>query len=114
MRVRAMSDSMFQCGLMGEPDLLPDKRTRARWVVAESFRELAKQEDRTAAARLRFAAGRIENGQMPTKKIIWKIGHRRLGKAFEIFKRLCASRISENTKDQATPRGHAANTQPIE
>ena len=92
-----MNRSLFDSGLIGEPRLLSDGITRARWVAADALRVVAKDEERSMAARLRIAAGSIENGMRPTKKIMGKIGPKRLGAAFSVFVRLCNERVLKNS-----------------
>ena len=88
-----MNESYFQSGLYGEPRCLPDERTRCRWLVADALRELAKGEDKSMAARIRNAAGVIEAGGRPTKKVIGAIGQRRFDKALGIFTKFCVERM---------------------
>ncbi len=88
-----MNRSLFDSGLDGDAALLPDDRTRARWVVADALREVAKAEEKSMAARLRIAAGSIQSGVRPSKKVMGKIGAKRLGAAFAVFVRLCRERM---------------------
>jgi hypothetical protein len=88
-----MDRSYFNSGLSGDPRMLPDDKTRARWLVAEALRTIAKGEERSMAARIRIAAGDIENGIMPSKKVLDKIQNKRLEDSFKIFSKLCHERI---------------------
>ena len=90
-----MDRSFFDSGLDGASLVLPDDRTRSRWVVADALREVAKSEDKSMAARMRIAAGYIENGTRPSKKVMGKIGAKRLSAAFRIFLRLCTERMQK-------------------
>ena len=90
-----MNRSFYDSGLYGDSIYLPDERTRARWVVADALRVIAKGEDRSMAARLRIVAGDIENGNCPTKRVIGKIGAKRLAAAYPVFLRLCQERMQK-------------------
>jgi hypothetical protein len=88
--------SIFGTALMGGSQgaiYLPDRETRARWLVADAMRVIAKQEERAMASRLRILAGWVESGQMPTKRIINKIGNKRMDKVEDEFVRLTRERL---------------------
>lgn len=55
---------------------------------------MARSEERSMAARMRIVAGKIENGVRPTKKVIGKIGAKRLATAYPVFLELCAKRMA--------------------
>ena len=92
---KTMNRSFFDSGLYGDARLLPDDRTRSRWVVADALRAVAKGEEKSIAARMRIAAGDIENGMRPSKKVMGKIGAKRLAAAYPIFVKLCTERMQK-------------------
>jgi len=75
----------FYDGLNGGSQYLADDKTRCRWLVADCFRQIAKEEDRSMKIRIIGMAGSIESGYQPTKKILKAIGPKRIEKAMKLF-----------------------------
>jgi hypothetical protein len=69
---------------------IPETDKRARWLVADALRIVAKNEERSMKARLCHAAGEIENGYRISKKTFGKI-HKRLDKAKIEFLKLASA-----------------------
>jgi hypothetical protein len=85
----------FWYGLHGKPDYLAESHIRARWVVADALRQMAKEEECAIASRMRLLAGQIEAGYAPTKKVLGKLGRRRLTKLEYLFGQLANRKVVE-------------------
>jgi hypothetical protein len=82
--------SMFQDAVMYRgKDYLPGTEKRIRWIAADAIRDQAKLEERSMAARLRNAAGNIENGSQITKKAHDSIGTSRWSKIRARYLKRC-------------------------
>jgi hypothetical protein len=85
---------------------IPGTDKRARWLVADALRIIAKKEERSMKARLCHAAGEIENGYPISKKTFGKI-HKRIEKARVEFLKLAAAAqaapASETIQDSGLP-----------
>lgn len=82
--------SLFRDAVMYRgTDYLPGTDKRARWIAADAMRDQAKIEERSMAARLRNAAGDIENGSQITKKVHGAIGVKRWVKIQSHYLKRC-------------------------
>jgi len=69
---------------------IPGTDKRARWLVADAFRMISKNEERSMKMRLCHAAGEVENGCRISNKTFGKIQNR-IGKAKIEFVKLAAA-----------------------
>ena len=68
------------------------------------MRAVAKGEEKSIAARMRIAAGDIENGMRPSKKVMGKIGAKRIAAAYPIFVKLCTERMQKPNAEVSDSR----------
>jgi hypothetical protein len=96
-------ESYFSIGMDGGWEYLPDQRTRARWIVAEAIRRQARKEERSMKSRLCLLASNIENGVLPTKRVLDKIGSKRMDAIYDEFCRIMDERPQLMTPEQQLP-----------